>query len=765
MRQRPKPIVWILLIALACFLHSTTARAAGEFVVEDIRLEGLQRISAGTVFTYFPVQVGDTVDDQVTADAIRELFKTGFFKDVRMEREGNTLVVFVVERPSIDSINFVGNSTIETEQLLTTLDQIGFAPGRVFNKGVFDSIEQELKRLYFSRGRYAVKIDTTITPLERNRVAVQFDISEGKVATIKQINIVGNDAFDENSLLAEFQLKKKGLLTWISGVDQYSRERLGADLESLRSFYLDRGYINFNVDSTQVAITPDKKGVFITVNITEGEQYTISDMTLAGNLIVPEEELFELVTIGRGQVFSRKRITDTTTAIGSRLGNQGYAFANVNAVPEVDDETKTVAVTFFVDPGKRVYVRRINFSGNVKTRDEVLRREMRQMEGGWISTGAVERSRVRLSRTGYFDEVNVETPPVPGTTDQVDVEFSVKERPSGSLSAGLGFSQGQGLIFSTALSQENFLGTGNRVSFTFNNSSANRIFAFSFTDPYFTVDGVSLGINLRYQATDAANENIADYNADESLIGLQLGVPVNETDTVDLAVSGTRTEFRPGTEASIQVLEFAEQTGGLYYSVILAGEWSRDSRDTLIFANEGSLTSLNGRVVPGPDLEYFKLTASHRQYLPLTTKLTLVLNGRVGYGAGFGDTPDLPLTENYFAGGINSVRAYKANTLGPRDSRGDPLGGSVLLQGNFDLVFPVPFYEELDSVRLSAFIDAGNVFGDLGTFDAGGLRLSTGLMGVWLSPFGALTLSAGLPLNSKDLDETEPIQFTFGTTF
>ncbi|MDX1514056.1 MAG: outer membrane protein assembly factor BamA, partial [Gammaproteobacteria bacterium] len=427
-------------------LLSAPLRAQESFVVDEIRLEGLQRISAGTIFNYLPIKVGDRVDSTRTADAIRALFKTGFFRDVTIEREGNTLVVFVTERPSIASIEFTGNDTIETEDLMNSLKDVGFAEGRVFNRSIFDSVEQELRRSYFAQGRYAVKITSTVTPLERNRVAINFDVSEGRVAKIKQINIVGNEAFDDDELVDEFSLTTPNMFSIFTKSDQYSKQKLAADLETLRSFYLDRGYINFNIDSTQVSLTPDKQDVYITVNVTEGERFTVSEVRLAGDLIVPQEDLFKLIKINAGDVFARNKVTETSANITDRLGEEGYAFANINAVPEINDEKKQVQLTFFVDPGKRVYVRRINFKGNTKTQDEVLRREMRQPEGGWISTPAIKRSKERLERLAFFEEVNVETPAVPGTTDQVDVEVTVKEKPAGNLLIGAGFSQTQGFV-------------------------------------------------------------------------------------------------------------------------------------------------------------------------------------------------------------------------------------------------------------------------------------------------------------------------------
>ncbi len=740
--------------------------AAEPFVVDDIRVEGLQRISAGTVFNYLPIKIGDRIEESVTADAIRALFQTGFFKDIRIEREGDTLVVFVTERPSIDNIEFSGNKSVDTEDLEEQLKTIGFAEGRVFNRSDFDQVEQELERLYFGLGKYAVQVKSTVTPLERNRVGVRFDISEGKAARIKQINIVGNEVFDEEDLLDLFNLTTSGWFTWFTKRDQYSRQKLAADLEILRAHYLDRGYINFNIDSTQVSLTPDKKDVYITVNVSEGAEYTLSEVNLAGDLIVDEEELFDKITVSRGDVFSRKEITKSSADLAGRLGDEGYAFSNVNAIPEVNEEDKTVAVTFFVDPGKRVYVRRINFRGNTKTRDVVLRREMRQMEAGWISTSAVERSRVRLQRLGFFNEVNVETPAVPGTTDQVDVNFSLEERPSGNLVAGLGFSQDQGVIVSASVTQENFLGTGNRVSATFNNSRANRQFQVSYLNPYYTIDGISRGFDAYYRTTDAADANVSDYTTDELGGGVTFGIPITEFDQINVGLAAERIDFKPGVNPSREVLAFRDSAGDQFTNLLLTASFARDTRNSRLLPDRGRLSSISTEIgLPILDLSYYKLRLRHQQFFPLARDFVLVADGTFGYGDGISGTDRLPLIDNFFAGGIRSVRGYEGNTLGPRDSLGEPLGGSKLLTGSLELIVPLPFVENSRQVRLTGFFDFGNVFGQGDDLDLGELRTSAGVSAIWLSPLGALTFSFAVPLNDESQDDTQPLQFTFGTSF
>jgi outer membrane protein insertion porin family len=753
-----------LFLFAVCFVSTSTA--AEPFVVDDIRLEGLQRISAGTVFNYLPIKVGDRVDEKRTGEALRALYKTGFFRDVRIEREGDSLVVFLHERPSIASIEFSGNKELSTEALLQSLEQEGFAQGRVFNRSTFDQVEQELKRAYFAVGKYGVKITSTITPLERNRVGVSFEISEGSVATIKQINIVGNSVYDDDDLVDLFTLETTGFWSWITDADQYSKQKLSADLETLRSFYLDNGYINFNIDSTQVSITPDKKDVYVTINITEGNQFTVSEIRMAGEILVPQDVLFELVVVEHGDIFSRQKITETSANISDWLGNEGYAFANINAVPEIDDENKQVALTFFLDPGKRVYVRRVNFKGNTSTEDHVLRREMRQLEGAWISTGAIERSKERLERLGFFEEVNVETPAVPGTTDQVDVNFSVKEQSSGSLIIGAGFSQVTGISFNIGLEERNFLGTGNRVSATFNNSDINRTFAVGWTDPYFTQDGVSLSVDAYIRKINAANANLADYDLDE--LGFRLGtsLPISEFNKVDLSINPQRTEFIPGLMPSDEVTDFFNETGGEYTTYTLSVGWANHTRDSFLLPTKGSLISLVGNVAtPGGDLTYYKVNFRYQQIIDLTRLFALRFDTELGYGDGYGDTQDLPLTQNYFAGGIRSVRGYEGNTLGPRDSLGQPIGGDRKLTGTLELILPLPFIRDSKAFRITTFVDAGNVFGPGQSFDFSELRTSAGISGIWISPFGPLTVSFGWPLNDQPGDDIQNFQFTLGTAF
>jgi outer membrane protein insertion porin family len=753
----------LLIMAISWLPASVVAEV---FVIKDIRVEGLQRISAGTVFNHIPVKIGERIESEQSSTIIRELYRTGFFKDVRLEREDDVLIVFVQERPAIAQISITGNDSMDTEELLSSLKDIGLAEGRVFNNSVLDRIERELRRQYFSNGKYGVRLQSTVTPLERNRVAVDIVIKEGAAARIKRINIVGNSSFEEEDLLEKFKLGTSNMLSRVTKNDQYSKQKLSADLETLRSYYLDRGYINFKINSTQVSISPDKSDIYITINITEGDVYTISDIKLAGRLAVPKEQIFPLIHLSRGTTFSRKDVVDSAERIDSLLGKNGYAFANVNSIPDINDEKKTVAVTFFVDPGKRVYVRNVNFRGNSNTRDEVLRREMRQMESAWFSSEQVKMSKERLRRLGYFDSVTVETPPVPGSTDQVDVNVTVKEKQTGNIMAGIGWSKSDGIMFNSSISQNNFLGTGKRVIFAFNNSDSQRHYQVGYTNPYYTVDGISRGFDLMYKQTDFADVDTAEYKTDVASAGVNFGIPLNEFDRVRFDFKIVNTEFDIGGSASNEVTAFETANGDSFLDYTVGVSWSSDSRDSSMFPTSGSTQKLYAEAtLPGSDLEYYKVGYSHRKYFPITESITLSLNGDIGYGDGYGDSDKLPFFKNYFGGGVKSIRGYKDYSLGPRDSNDDPLGGNMKVLGNVEVIFPEPLGLGPESVRMSAFFDMGNVYDTDGDVNIGDLRYSTGLSVKWLSPMGPLGLVFAMPLNEEGDDETENFQFTFGTAF
>jgi outer membrane protein insertion porin family len=748
---------WLLLA-----FHAPAATAIEPFVIRDIRVEGIQRTEAGTIFSYLPVKVGDTMTDERAAQAIRALFATGFFRDVSLEREGEVLLVVVQERPSIAQIEFSGLKQFEKDQITSAMRQIGIAEGRILDRGLLDRAEQELKRQYLSRGYYAVSVSTTVTPLERNRVAINFNVEEGQVAKIRQISIIGAQAFSESELTGLFVLRTPGLLTWFSKHDQYSREKLSADLETLRSHYLDRGYLEFTIDSTQVSITPDKEDIYITISITEGQKYTVSDVRLAGELLIPEEEIRKLILVKPGEAFSRARLTESTKLIGDRLGDDGYAFANVNAVPSLDKEQRQVAFTFLIDPGRRVYVRRINVTGNTRTRDEVIRREARQLEGAWYSAQKVTQSKQRIDKLGYFTEVNVETPSVPGATDQVDVNLAVVEKPTGILLFGVGYGSDDGLILSASITQQNIFGSGRHLSVGVNTSKVNTVYSLSYTNPYYTVDGVSRGFDIYYKEADPAANNLAQYRTKTVGGQMRFGVPVSELDTIQYGFGYDDTTITIFPESPLLYQDYVAVFGPQNSNVFVTAGWVRDGRDSLIYPTKGTFQRASSELgLPLGDLQYFKLYYQYQRYFPLTRYTNFLVNGEAGYGDGYSGKP-LPFFKNFYAGGVSSVRGFKSYTIGPKDSNGDPRGGPRKLLGNAELLFPFPGLENDRSVRVSAFVDSA-VVGDTIDFDQ--LRVSSGLALLWVSPIGPLKISVAVPVRSEPGDAMQKFQFTIGGIF
>jgi outer membrane protein insertion porin family len=744
------------------------------FVVKDIRVEGIQRTEAGTVFSYLPVRVGDTFTEAQAADAIRALFATGFFSDVRIEVEDDVIVVLVDERPAIADITFVGVKEFDKDALKKGLREVGLAEARIFDRALLDRAEQELKRQYLSRGKYGAEITTTVTPLERNRVAINFTVDEGAVARIRQIRIVGNQAFSESSLLRLFELSTPGWLTWYTKSDRYSRQKLSADLETLRSYYLDRGYMDFNIESTQVSITPDKRDIYITINISEGEQYTVSAIRFAGELVLPEEEYQRLAALRPGDIFSREKLTRTTTAVIDRLGNEGYAFANVNAAPEVDKEAREVAFTIFVDPGRRVYVNRINVGGNTKTRDEVVRREIRQLEGAWYDAEKINRSRQRIDRLGYFEEVNVQTPAVPGTTDQVDVNFTVKERPTGNLMLGAGFSSAERLVLSGSISQENLFGSGKSLSLGLNTAKSGRTLSLSFTDPYYTIDGVSLGYDVYHRTFDPSNiSTVARYKTVATGAGLRLGYPIGEDDMINFGLGVDRTRITTYEDSPAQYLRFCREFGcsdpsGVgtvsVNSLLASAGWSRDTRDSFIYPRAGAYQRVYGEgAVPPGKLRFAKISYQYQHWFPIGINQALMLNADLGWAKGYGGKP-LPFYKNFYAGGIGSVRGFEQSTIGPKEA-GEAIGGTRLVVGNAEYYFPLPGSGMDRSFRMSVFFDAGYVWGDGQKVNFGDMRYSTGLAFSWSSPIGPLKFSFGHPLKKDRDDEVQRFQFQLGTVF
>ncbi len=745
-----------------------SVEAFESFVVQDIQVQGLQRISLGTTFNYLPVKVGETLDDAKASAVVKALYKTGFFEDILLTRKDNVLTIHVEERPSIAKIEVFGNEELDTEELNSALKTIGLIEGRIFNRSLLDQIQQELHQQYFSLGKYGVKIDTKLTNLERNRVEIVIDIDEGDAAKIKLINIIGAHQFDEATLLDKFELSTPTMWSGLSGSGSYSKQELLGDLETLRSYYLDRGYLHFIIESTQVSITPDKRDVYISVNINEGDQFTVRDVKLTGNFTVPEEELRALLTVKAGDVFSRRAIANSSNKLSERLGIDGYAFANVNAVPDINEEDRTIALNFFISPGNRVYVRRINITGNTKTRDEVVRREVRQMEGAWLSSPLVERSKIRLQKLGYFNSVNVETPAVPGTSDQVDLNFDVVEGSTGNFTAGLGYGETQGLLFNMSVTFNNFLGTGKRVSTEINNSRVNTIYRFSYTNPYYTQNGISRGFSLYSRSTDASRANLADFSTSTYGTSVIFGFPISEYNRASWSLGYENTDLTLNSlTAPASYAAWVAANGNKFNTFATTLSWSHDTRNRAIFPDSGYFSRLSAEIaLPGGDLEYYKLSVRQKYYVPISKGITLLLGLELGYGDAYGDTTELPFYKNYYAGGGRSVRGFRGNSLGPRDAvTNRAIGGTTKVISRLELFFPAPFGEAERSFRLSTFIDAGNVFASQQSFDINELRSSYGVSAIWLTPVGALTFNWGWAINSKASDVREIFQFSIGAPF
>ncbi len=756
-----------------------SASALESFVIDDIKVEGLQRISVGTVYNYLTLEKGEQVDSSRASAAVRALFKTGFFEDVVLEREGNTLVVFVAERPAIASVEIEGNSDIPTDQLESNLKMIGLSEGKVFNRSMLDKIRTELQRQYLSLGKYNAQVRTEVKRRERNRVALRIEIAEGEVAAIHHLNIIGNQAFSEKELSDKMILSSDG--GWFGGDDQYSKQKLSGDLATLRELYLNNGYVNFQVNSTQVTITPDKRHVYITINMTEGKQYRVSEVTISGDTVVPKAQLQDMISLYKGDIFSRKELTQSSQRITAALGDNGYAFANINPIPKLDEDKLEVALNYFIDPGKRVYIRRINISGNKQTQDEVVRREMRQMEGGWIASTKVERSRTRLNRLGFFDEVKVATPSVVGASNQVDLDIDLVEKESfGSFNFGIGYGDTQGLTMNTSVDWENFMGSGQRFSINFNNSDVNTVYSLDITDPYYTIDGVSRNLKLFYRESDSAAANTTDYTSDSYGAGIGFGVPVSEYDTVRYRFDYEHTLLNTSSSTSTEILDFCADTAEAldceFGSYKLTGSWSRDTRDRTVFPTEGGVLSFSTEVAVGGATglgeefreapQFYKLRTNKKHYFKLTDWLTAVLKGEAAYVNVYGDSNVLAPYERFYAGGIRTLRGYQANRLfstpGTLDNYGLPQGGNARLLGSAELVLPPPFDLESKSLRFNAFIDAGNVYNTEEGIEFEEMRMTYGISMNWLTPVGPLVFSYGWPINAKDGDRLESFQFSLG---
>ncbi|MGC3872722.1 outer membrane protein assembly factor BamA [Halomonas sp. GXIMD04776] len=772
-------------IGLAVLLTLSTQTAlAADFTVSDIRVEGLQRVSAASVFNAFPVSANERVDDRELAAAAKELFATGLFDDVQLARDGDVLIIRVEERPSISRIEIEGNSQVADEDLRKGMAEAGLAEGQVLQRASLDEVQRQLEQLYHSQGRYSASIDTSIEPVDRNRVQVNIEVDEGAVAKIRQINIVGNQTFSDETLrdLIELEDRPGWFFGWFSD-DEYSREKLSGDLETLRSYYLDRGFVNFAITSTQVAISPDNSQIFVTVNVDEGQRYRIGKINFAGELTLPEQEARSLITTESGEIYSRSALTDSAEALRQQLGAEGYAFANVESVPDVAENGDTVDVTFLVEPGRRAYVRRINFEGNTTTQDEVLRREMTQMEGAPASTDRISQSKQRLERLGFFRQVDVETRPVAGESDQVDVTYNVEEQPSGSISASVGYSQSAGIIYGASLAQKNFLGTGNQVNVGAQKSDTFTSVNFGFTDPYWTLDGISRGYNLFYRETDYEDSDVSTYSTDSYGGSIDFGYPINEYSRLNFGVGLEDLSIETYRDTPAEIVEYTNTQGEDATSYKLTASWTRNKLNRGIMPTDGSYQRVSlETAVPGSDAEYYKVRYRGQKLFELNPDWSLKFGTELGYADSIGNDP-YPFYENFYSGGLGSVRGFTGNTLGPKTTASnfgddDTLGGNVLVEGTVELIYPFPWVEDRRSLQTSVFFDAGNTYltecydvpdgvtsNCESGVDIGDLRYSVGLGLTWLTPVGPLTFSVANPLNDEDGDDTQTFQFSLGQTF
>jgi outer membrane protein insertion porin family len=750
--------------AIIAMAFVANAWAVDPFTVRDIRVEGLQRVEPGTVFASLPFRIGDQYNDEKGSAAIRALFALGLFKDVRLEVNGDVLVVIVEERPTVADVDFVGTKEFDKDTLKKALREIGLTEGRPYDQALADRAEQELKRQYINKSLYGAEVVTTVTPIERNRVNLTFTVTEGEPAKIKDIHIVGNKAFSESTLKGLFDLDTGGFLSWYTKSDRYSRAKLNADLEALRSYYLNRGYLEFRIDSTQVAISPNRQDISITVNVTEGERYVVSSVKLEGNYLGKEDEFKSLVTIRPGEPYNAEKVAETTKAFTDYFGNFGYAFANVEARPDIDRVNNRVAFVLQAEPSRRAYVRRINISGNNRTRDEVIRREFRQFESSWYDADKIKLSRDRIDRLGFFKEVNIETSDVPGAPDQVDLNITVAEKPTGSLQVGAGFSTAEKLALSFSIKQENAFGTGNYLGVEVNTSKFNRAIVFNSVNPYFTPDGISRTIDVYHRSSRPYQDQGGNYELVTSGVGLRFGVPFSELDTVYFGGALERTDIRPGTSIPAAYLDYAERFGFTSNTAPLSLGWSRDDRDSAIAPTKGRFQRLAGELGLVGDARYTRTNYQLQQYIPLNKQFTLAFNGEAGWGKGLSGRP-FPVFKNFYSGGLGSVRGFEQGTLGPKDVTGATIGGARKLSLNVEFLTPFPGAGNDRTLRMFGFVDAGNVFGENERIRANELRASAGVGISWISPIGPLRIAIAQPVRKFAGDRIQRLQFQIGTSF
>ena len=742
-------------------------QASGSFRISNIELKGLQRISPNTVFSYLPVHVGEVFNVRETPKVIQALYATGFFDQISLYRQGDLLIVELHERPAINDIKIRGNHLIKTKRLKQALQQAGIVKGQVYKPDVLAELKNQLLDQYYARGKYNVKVDVRIQRLPRNRVNIDIHIIEGKTATVKQVVIVGNQAYPENKLRGLLDIGPKPWWAFWSNRNQYSQARVAQAMNQLADFYLNHGYLNYALNSYQTALTPTHRQAYVTFNIQEGSQYKIGEVSLQGRLLYPRAELEKLLQVKPGQVFSRKNVIDSIKALQNRYGDDGYAFANINPIPQVDKATKTVNLTFFIDPGRRYYVREIRFFGNHATSGNVFRREMRQLEGALYSTKLIALSKQRLQRLPFVESVNIDTRRVPGTNNQVDLDVHLKDRLASSFSASIGYSQFEGVIFSTGVTSSNFMGTGNAASVNINTSKINTLYSLNYTNPYYTINGVSRTISLYYQRTNTSKVDIVNYSANRLGLSMSYGIPLTEYDTLNAGFGFQDLKVTEGSTPSQTVSTFIAQHGTRYKLFNLSAGITHDTRNRTIFPTSGNYQGLNlFLVTPGSTVKYYKLGYFNQEYVPLTRSLTAKFSGSIDYGSGYGGISSLPFFDRYYAGGMTSVAGFKTSTLGPLDPlTGQPVGGDFKTIARASLLFPVPFLGHANSIRMSAFVDTGNVFASYHDFKASALRSSAGIALEWLSPIGPLSFSLAKPFNVKPTDQTQVFQFNIGTYF
>ena len=750
------------LVAMA--FATQAAWALAPFKVQDIRVEGLQRVEPGTIFASLPLRVGDEYNDEKGAAAIRALFALGLFKDVRLEATGNVLVVVVEERPTIADVEFAGTKEFDKDTLKKAMRDVGLTEGRPFDKALADRAEQELKRQYINKSLYGAEVVTTVTPIERNRVNLTFTVTEGEPAKIKDIRIVGNQAFSESTLKGLFDQDTGGWMSWYTKSNRYARAKLNADLETLRSYYLARGYLEFRIDSTQVAISPDKQDISITINVTEGQRYVVSGVKLEGSYLDRDDEFKSLITIRPGEPYNADKVAETTKAFTDHFGNFGFAFARVEAVPEIDRENNRVALVLRAEPARRAYVRRIQVSGNNRTRDAVVRREFRQYEASWYDGDKIKLSRDRVDRLGFFTEVNVETQEVPGSPDQVDLVINVVEKPTGSLQLGAGFSSAEKVSLSFGIKQENIFGSGNYLGVDVNTSKYRRTLVFSTTDPYFTQDGISRTLDLYYRTAKPYQHQGGDYELVTAGASVRFGVPFSENDTVFFGGGLEQTQIKSGTNIPAAYLAYAREFGDTSWSLPLTIGWSRDNRDSALAPNSGRYQRLNTEWAVAGDARYIRGNYQYQQYIPLNKQYTFAFNGELGLGKGMNGQP-FPVFKNFYSGGLGSVRGFDQGTLGPRDVTGASLGGPKKVTLNAELIAPFPGAGNDRTLRWFAFVDAGNVYGENDNWELSELRASAGLGLSWISPLGPLRLAYAQPVRKFAGDRIQKLQFQIGTSF